>query len=72
MYYLAKLEFVYNCIKKYLLEDCFKFIEMNTDSLYLALSSNSLEELVQPELREGFFENYNYFFPSLACNHHKN
>ena len=75
VYFLAKLkmlEFVYNCIKKYILEDCFEFIQMDTDSLYLALSSNFLEELVKSELRENFFENYDYFFSSLACDQHKN
>ena len=74
VYSLAKLkilEFVYDCIKKYIPDDCFEFIEMDTDSLYFSLCSNSLEKLVKPELREQFFENYDYFFPSLACEHHK-
>ena len=65
------LEFVYDCIKKYIPNDCNKFIEMDTDSLYLSLCSNSLDDVVKPELREEFFENYDYFFPSLACKHHK-
>ena len=73
VYSLAKLkmlEFVYDCIKKYITDDCFEFIEMDTDSLYFSLCSDSLDELVKPELREEFLENYNYFFPSLACKHH--
>ena len=68
---LKMLEFVYDCIKKYIPDDCYEFIEMNTDSLYLSLCSNSLDDVVKPELREEFFENYDYFFPSLACEHHK-
>ena len=74
VYFWAKLkmlEFVYDCIKKYILDDCYEFIEMDTDSLYLSLCSNSLDDVVKPELREKFFENYDYFFPSLACEHHK-
>ena len=54
VYYLAKLKmlkFVYDCIKKYILDDCFEFIEMDTDSLYLSLCSDSLDEFVKPELR---------------------
>ena len=68
---LKMLEFVYDCIKKYIPDDCYEFIEMDTDSLYLSLCSNSLDDVVKPELREKFFENYDYFFPSLACEHHK-
>ena len=68
---LKMLEFVYDCIKKYIPDDCFEFIEMDTDSLYFSLCSNSLDDVVKPELKEDFFENYDYFFPSLACEHHK-
>ena len=60
---LKMLEFVYDCIKKYIPDDCYKFIEMDTDSLYLSLCSNSLDDVVKPELREECFENYDYFFP---------
>ena len=68
---LKKLELVYDCIKKYIPDDCFEFIEMDTDSLYFSLCSDSLDDLIKPELREEFFENYDYFFPCLACKHHK-
>ena len=68
---LKMLEFVYDCIKKYIPNDCFEFIKMDTDLLYFSLCSNSLDELVKPELSEEFFENYDYLFPSLACEHHK-
>ena len=68
---LKMLEFVYGCIKKYFPDDCFEFIDVDTDSLYFSLCSDSLDELVKPELREEFFENHDYFFPSLACEHHK-
>ena len=52
---LKMLEFVYDCIKKYIPDDCYEFIEMDTDSLYLSLCSNSLDDVVKPELREEFF-----------------
>ena len=70
---LKMLEFVYDCIKKYIYipDDCYEFIEMDTDLLYLSLCSNSLDDVVKPELREEFFENYDYFFPSLACEYYK-
>ena len=45
---LKMLEFVYDCIKKFIPDDCFEFIEMDTDSLYLSLCSNSLDDVVKP------------------------
>ena len=68
---LKMLEFVYDCIKKYIPDHCYEFIEMDTDSLYISLCSNSLDDVVKPELREEFFQKYHYFFPSLACELHK-
>ena len=43
-------------LKKYLLDDCFDFIKMDTDFLYMALARNSFQELVKPKLREEFFK----------------
>ena len=68
---LKMLEFVDDCIEKYVLDDCFEFIERDTDLLDFSLCSDFLDELVKLELREKFFENYDYFFSSLACEHHK-
>ena len=47
--------------KIYIPDDCYEFIEMDTDSLYLSLCSNSMDDVFKPELREKFFENYDYF-----------
>ena len=65
VYSLAKLkmlEFVYDCIKKYIPDDCFEFIEMDTDSLYFSLCSDSLDDLVKPELREEILKTTTIFF----------
>ena len=65
VYSLAKLkmlEFVYDCIKNYLLDDCFEFIQMDTDSLYMGLSGDSLQKLVKPKLREKIFKTTTIFF----------
>ena len=59
---LQMLEFDSDCIKKYLPDNCFEFIEINTDSLYMALSGNSLQDLVKPELTEEFFKTTTIFY----------
>ena len=64
VYFLTKfkmLKFVYDYIKKYQPDDCFEFIKIDTDSL---------QELVKPELRKEFLK-LQLFFPSLACDQHK-
>ena len=45
---LKMLEFLYDCIKKYIPDDCFEFLKMDSDSLYFSLCSDSLDELVNP------------------------
>ncbi len=65
IYQLAKLrmlEFRYDCVGKFLDKSDYQEIEMDTDSLYFALSGNSLDELVKPELRAQYYkEKYDWF-----------
>ena len=72
IYSLAKLEileFVYDCIKKYLSDDCLEFIEMYTDFFYMALAGDSLR-VGKTRNERRVFQNYDCFL-SLACNQHK-
>jgi hypothetical protein len=53
VYQLAKLrmlEFYYDCIDFYLDRSDYQAIQMDTDSMYLALSDTSFDKLVKPEL----------------------
>ena len=68
---LRMLEMYYDLIDEYLDRKDFQLIEMDTDSLYLALSGDSLEDCVRPSDRERFFKNYHLWFPSEACDKHK-
>ncbi|GFO00263.1 hypothetical protein PoB_002676800 [Plakobranchus ocellatus] len=43
---------------------------MDTDSLYMALSANSLEEAVKPHLLEKFYREYPQWFPARSCDTH--
>ena len=57
VYQYAKLrmfQFYYDFLDKYLDRADFQMCEMDTDSAYIAISGDSVERLVKPELREEF------------------
>jgi len=60
VYQLAKLrmlKFYYDCLDYFVDRRAFELIQMDTDSLYFALSHKTLEEAVRPELfKFGEFE----------------
>lgn len=56
------LEFCYDCVDKYLDRSDYQYMEMDTDSAYIALTGD-FEELVKPELKEDFYKNYHKWFP---------
>ena len=49
---LRMLEFYYNFFNKYCNEIMFEELEMDTDSLYLALGAENLYDCIKPEKRE--------------------
>ena len=64
---LRMLEFYYDCVDKYLSREDFIYCEMDTDSAYMAISGDSFEELIKPELREEFeTDKHNWFVTPLA------
>ena len=44
---------------------------MDTDSMYLSLSTDSIDQAVTPELKREYFEKYHEWFPSQACAEHR-
>jgi hypothetical protein len=42
---------------KYIDRDRFEYIEVDTDSAYLAHSGNSLQEVIKPKMKENFQRN---------------
>ena len=57
VYQLAKkrmLEFYYDFLEKYIDRKDFELIEMDTDSNYMAISGESLEDVIRPELKAEF------------------
>ena len=60
VYQLAKLrmlEFYYDFLDKYFSREDFELIQMDTDSNYLAISAEKLEDIVKPEMKKDFEEN---------------
>ena len=45
---------------------------MDTDSAYLALASESADDLMTPELREHYFRHRSEWLPSECCDEHQN
>ena len=57
VYQLAKLrmlEFCYDFLDRYFDRRDFELIQMDTDSNYMAISAEKLEDIVKPELKEEF------------------
>jgi len=57
VYKLAKLrmlEFYYDLLDRYIDRRDFELIQMDTDSLYIAISGERLEDLIRPELKQEF------------------
>jgi hypothetical protein len=67
---LRMLQFYYDCIDKYLDRSDFQYIEMDTDSAYMALTGD-FENIVKPELREEFKTDKYKWFPRTDTEEHK-
>ena len=51
---LAMLEFYYEFLDRHVARSDFELMQMDTDSLYFALSAEKLEDVIKPPLREEF------------------
>ena len=67
---LRMLEFYYDCLQRFVPRERFQLLETDTDSLYLSLATDSLDEAVSPHLKREFFQEYPKWFPALACDKH--
>ena len=66
------LQWQYDFMQKYTPEPMYSLAEMDTDSSYFGLAKPTLEECVFDSLRYDFYMEYDKWFPSPACNEHKN
>ena len=68
---LLMLEFYYDFLDKFLDRSDFQYVEMDTDSAYIALAGESLEDLIKPNLRESFCQEKTQWFPRYDTAEHK-
>ena len=65
VYQLAKLrmlEFYYDCLDKFVDRSDFQYVEMDTDSAYMAITGDSIETMIKPDMKETFEkEQYDWF-----------
>ena len=55
-------EFYYDCVDKYLSHEDFEYSEVDTDSAYMAISGDSFDALIKPDLCEEFEnDKHNWF-----------
>ena len=75
---LKMLSFYYDCLDKYLERDDFELIQMDTDSLYFAISKHTLRDVIKPDLIQDYDDSLNScedsskseWFPRICCNEH--
>jgi hypothetical protein len=67
---LRMLEFYYDCIDRYVDRRDFQYVEMDTDSAYMALSA-PLCEVIKQGMEQEFWREYGRWFPRLACENHE-
>ena len=62
---LIILQFIYDFLKVYFRNECLQLLSHDTDSVYLAISANELEDLLVPDLRETYFRDIRHkWFPT--------
>jgi G:T-mismatch repair DNA endonuclease (very short patch repair protein) len=64
------LDFYFRCIDKFLDRKDFQYMEMDTDSAYMALSAPFLQ-CIKPSLLQEFIEEFPRWFPRAACSEHE-
>ena len=69
---LRMLQFYYDFIATCLKRQLCKYCEADTDSAYMALVGESVDDLVTPELREHYFRHRSEWLPSECCDDHQN
>ena len=68
---LRMLQFYYDFIDRHVERPMFQYCEMDTDSAYIALAGESIDDLVTPEHREHYFQHRSEWLPAECCDEHK-
>ncbi|KAJ8034218.1 hypothetical protein HOLleu_20961 [Holothuria leucospilota] len=65
------LEFYYDFMVKFVSTADFEYCEMDTDSAYLAISGDSLDDVIKPDMRTAFDLEKHLWFPRTDTDEHK-
>ena len=68
---LRMLQFYYDFIDRYVERPLYQYCEMDTDSAYIALAGDSIDDLVSAEHREHYFKYRSEWLPAECCDEHK-
>ena len=68
---LRMLQFYYDFMMKYVDPRDFEYVEMDTDSAYIAIASDSIEKVIKPDLRHEYYANWGKWLPAEACPEHQ-
>ena len=68
---LRMLQFYYDFIDRYVDRSLFQYCEMDTDSAYIALAGDTIDDLVTSEHREHYFRNRSQWLPAECCDDHE-
>ena len=68
---LRMLQFYHEFLSYYVDKKDFECLEMDTDSLYMALSGPSFEAVISPSKRREFYSNFHHWLPSQSCSRHR-
>ena len=68
---LRMLQFYYDFVARYVERPMFQYCEMDTDSAYIALAGDSIDDLVAPEHREHYFRHRSKWLPAECCDKHE-
>lgn len=67
---LRMLEFYFDLIMKFVAPEDFQYLEMDTDSAYVALSAKNLDDIIKPELRMEYEAQKHLWFPREDTEEH--
>ncbi len=68
---LHMLSFYYDCVELYVPRNSFQYLEMDTDSAYMALTKESLMDFIPEAVKESWGHEPHKFFPRECCDEHK-
>ena len=68
---LRMLQFYYDFIDRYVERPLFQYCEMDTDSAYIALAGETIDDLVTSEHREHYFRHRSEWLPVECCDKHE-